>query len=541
MLKKLVLPYVNLVQGWKKPFNLEVERAGILCLSEARRKKSSILRGRTEEIWSIAKFEYPLWIVPWKESSVIVDGLGLCSAEFTRVEIPEIKVFAEDIKRSSVSSNLFRVQLKSYSQTFAEFVSSKREVLDAVMCKKSILQPLLSLLSQSETQNIEENYEGLVPPKILEQEAKVTAGRLMGEWSRIREDVDALKFALETLGEEVERHKEKISLEIEQIWREFETRASEKKRLADMKAKKLMKEKEKEKERILKLVERRLKKLADEERKVANKIKNLEDCLNDLEKRRKKQKKRYPKRSTTQIDRRIKSQKKRLKLLLKDLHNLRKLKEDTQNEGERNIAEAEAKYLDLIAEEMKDLEVLEELRNLEISRKMEEMREIEEGSAFIEAQIKMLIERLIVGMKEIESMTLPYKVEETVMAGIPFYLVEYRSGSKRRFDVYPPVTLGSYEGVMKRVQKAISLSMESRLQMLFSPMSQDLNREIFENFKRSLNADPTLRENLSKISEIRNILRLPDFKDKIAKGLDELKNEGWLTTKEKENILTIYA
>jgi len=37
-----------------------------------------------------------------------------------------------------------------------------------------------------------------------------------------------------------------------------------------------------------------------------------------------------------------------------------------------------------------------------------------------------------------------------------------------------------------------------------------------------------------------NLLAHPSFRDDVAKGLDALEEEGWLSEKEKENILSIY-
>jgi len=77
MLPTLIVPFVTEKPERERPFTSEMEKATILCLAEAKRRKPRILRGAAEEIEYVAKLHYPLWGVPWRDSCIIVDGLGL--------------------------------------------------------------------------------------------------------------------------------------------------------------------------------------------------------------------------------------------------------------------------------------------------------------------------------------------------------------------------------------------------------------------------------------------------------------------------------
>jgi len=543
MLPTFVVPYVIEEPKRERIFTPEMEKAAILCLLEVKRRKPTILSGTSEEVEYIVKFHYPLWDVPWKDRCIIIDGLGFSSVTVTHNEIPNVIDFTEDLKKSSVSFKLFREALKKHNQTFKEFVSAKEEVMEAVIGEGSVLESVSRFIDQAESVREKSGCDAiLVPPKISREESEDKTKRFIGEWQKLRTDVEALKYALEVLKEEIEHHKEKASMEIEQIWKGYEERISEMKKLADERIKRLSKEKEKETERTVKLHEKRVRRALEEERKLQPKVERLKRSLEEQQKRRKDQRRKYPKRSTTRIDRRIELYREKNRDLTENVRGCLRLMEEIRREQKEDLRRIEEKYLSMAAKEMEKLEILEQSRNLEISEKSEEIKEMEESSSVIEDQIKQLLERKNNDIKGLEDKALFSKVEETVLIGVPFYLVQYKTPQKTRRDVYPPVTATSYVGMVRKIQRALlSFSLEARIQLLLSSRFPELDKAIFENLKKSLEADVSLRESISDIGRSRNLLNLPEFKEEVTKGICELEVEGWLNAKEKENILNIYA
>jgi hypothetical protein len=542
MPRTFVVPYASEEPKRKRAFTPEMEKAAILCLSEAKRRKPKILRGTPEEIEYIIKFHYPLWTVPWKDRCVVVDGLGLSSVTIPHNKIPSVTDFTEDLKRSSVSFSLFRKTLKKHSQTFKGFLSTKEEIVEAVIAEVSVLKSLSSLINQAEVASEQSEYDAvLFPPKFLREEAEEKAESFVSEWRRLQSEVEALQYAIEVLKEEMERHREKASIEIEQIWKDYEERISKTKKLADKRIKQLIKKKEKETQGAVKLYEKRIKKSLREERNLREKIENVKHSLKEQRRRRKVQRRKYPRRSTTRVDKRIERYQKKISDLTQDIRSLSKLKEETRREQEETLRQIETKYLSMATKEIEKLEILEQSRNLEVSEKREEIREVEEESSAIEAQVKQLIEQKTNSIEDLEGRALPFQIEETILIKIPFYLVQYKSHRKTRTDVYPPVTITTYGGMVKKIRRAISFNLEARIQLLLNTRSRELNKGIFANLEKSLEASPALREEMSEIVKPRNLLNLPSFKEEVTKGLSQLVDEGWLNAKEKESILGIYA
>jgi len=543
MLPTLIVSFATEEPDRERAFTSEMEKAAILCLAEAKRKKPRILRGATEELEYVAKLHYPLWGVPWGDRCIVIDGLGLSSATIIDSQIPNVPDFTEDLERSALSFNVFQESLKKHGQTFERLASTREEVAEAIIGAGPVLSTLSSLVKQAERVSEEPRTDAIfLPYKFPKEQAERRAEGFISKWKRARAEVHALQYALQALEEMTEHHREKVPLETEQVWREYEDRISEMKKLVDKRINQLIKRRDRETARASKLFDKKLKETLRQEGRLRQKIEELKGSLKGQRKGRKEQKRRYPKRSTTRIDNRIESYNRKIKELSMKIREFSKLKEDIQKEREASLKMIEEGYLAMAAKEMEKLEILEQSRNLEISEKREEIKEAEEASNSIRTQIEQLIERKSSDVKELERKTLPLKVKSTILIGIPFYLMQYRSSQRTRREILPPVSASSYEGMIKKLQRAIlSFNLDARIQLLLSPRSPELNEQIFMNLRKSLETDSALREAASQIGTSRNFPELPGFKGEATKGMEELQAEGWLNREEAEKVLSIYV
>jgi len=541
MLQTLILPFATEEPDRERAFTSEMEKAAILCLAEAKRKKPRILRGAAEEIEYVAKLHYPLWGVPWRDRCIAIDGLGLSSATIIDGQIPDVLDFTEDLERSSLSFDDFRKSLKKHGQTFERFASTREEVAEAVIGAGPVVNALSSLVKQAEKVKDKPRTDAIfLQYDFPKEEAERRAEHFISKWTRARVEVDALQYALQALEEMMDHHKEKMPVEIEQIWGEYEDRISEMKKLVDKRISQLTRRKERETARALKAHNRRLKEALKEEGRIRQKIEELKGSTKYQQQRRKEQKRRYPKRSTSRIDNRIDSYKRKLKDLSRKGRELPELKEDIQKEREASLKMVEEEYLAMASREMGKLEILEQSRNLEVSEKREEVKEAEEASSSIKAQIGRLIEQKKSDLQELERKTLPLKVKSTILIGIPFYLMQYKSSRGTRREICPPFSAASYEGMIKKLQRAVlSFNLDARIQLLLNPRSPELDGQVFMSLKRSLDRDPALREAVSEIALSGNLLELPNFKEEATRGMKELQAEGWLNRDEVEKILSI--
>ena len=157
-------------------------------------------------------------------------------------------------------------------------------------------------------------------------------------------------------------------------------------------------------------------------------------------------------------------------------------------------------------------------------------------------QIEGLIQHKKTGMIELELKTLPLKVKTTILIGIPFYLIQYRSSQGTRRETCPPVSAASYQGILNRLRRTILVhNLDARIHLLLNPRSTELDDHIFTKFKRSLDRDPALREVVNELAMSRNLLGVLKSKGEVTRGMEQLQAEGWLSREDGEKILSMYV
>ncbi len=525
----------------QKAFTKEMEEAAILCLTEAKRKKQSLLRGSAEETECISKLCYPLWAVPWNGRCVVVDGLGLTSTTTAHSQIPAVQEFTENLERSKTSFKLFAETLQKHERTFEKFLQAEKVGLDALVSDTQVLEALSLLINEHKILNGSPEANVVFVPQVFEKaRSDDVAERLRREWLRAQTDVDALQYATKILREETRRHKEKASVELDQIWGSYEERISEVRKEVNKNVKSLEKNRIKEVARAEAVIKKDMEKLAIEERKLRKKNSELRHSLDLILAQKRTQQHSYPKRSTTRIDNRISLVKEKIEQSDSELRRMSNLQEETRANGRQQLGQIEAKFQSLLAKETEKLEALERSRNAEMLKKTDEQKKTQDLSQKIEAQINSLTAQKDKDAETLRNTTIPLKADEPSLVGIPFYVVQYRQQQKTRIDVYPPVMAASYKGIVRKIQKAVfSFSLESRIQLLLTPRSKDLDKAFFDNLERNLTKNIALKEQVAKAAQTANILLRPEFQSQIAMGLSELEAEGWLNQKEKESIQSV--
>jgi len=522
---------------------LELERAAILCLSETKRKKRGILTGDSEKISCISKLYYPFWTVPWNDKCIIIDGLDLFSSKMRFNEIPDVLRFTEDLNKSSSSLSRFLKVLKRHSKTFQRFKSSREIHLKGVVNKPSMLKSFMTIL-----EDVKNSEEGdlddavFVSPIILGDEAEERAQKFINQWNILNSEVDSLHYAIEVLNEETEHHKEKISAEIEGTRRDYELRISRIKRLVGKKVKTFVKEKEKTEGRIERAYGKKMERILKEKNKLKEKVDRLNISLREALKTRKRQKSKYPKRSTTRIDNRIAKYRSEIRLLRGKIAELSKLEEKTRREARMSLKEAEEKYRALISEELEKIDILKESEKLEISEKSELRSRIDRDSSSIESLLRELISEKTKEIDNLESRAVPVEMEETSLLGIPFYLILFESPRRLRFEIYPPMVARSYTGTMQKIRRRFfSFTLESRMDLLLNPRFPEINREIFLNLEKKIKSNSTFKRVILEKARSNNLLKSSGFMKNVEEGLNELQEKGWVSLNERRSISEIYV
>lgn len=503
----------------------DIEFSLIFSLAISRRKKKGLLIGEIEDLKAISKIHYPLIYAPCGEKTAIIDGLGFSYVKLHERDVPDATNLIEKLRESRVTpdmfiealnmgTNLFSKPLKEAEKIWEiEYLIGKRELLEDLLNLNSILKPI--------EDSDRYRYFSIISSKVLMSDVDRIVRRLSEERRRLKIEVSMLKYVLQTLEREVNYHMEKLSKESEQILREYKIRVAEMEREANERIKRLTKEKELNENRVKKIHEERRKRILKEIEKIQRAIRKTEEIL---------ERNRRIKHRSKQASR-VNFYEEKINDLKKSVDNLYKIEEKIRREEEEKAREIEEKYNALITRERERLEVLRESRDAEIARVNEISDKIKIAYSTLKRQIEQLLDEKKSLTETVERLTLPIKLDEPILVGIPFYIVEYESHGKIRLDIHPPVKVISPIKALQKIRKdPLSFSLENRLPLLLTPLSETLNEIISKVLSGYI-------EEIKHIVETKNILQLNGFLSILRGGLSKLEAEGWINDQEKNILL----
>jgi len=64
---------------------------------------------------------------------------------------------------------------------------------------------------------------------------------------------------------------------------------------------------------------------------------------------------------------------------------------------------------------------------------------------------------------------------------------------------------------------------------------------LFASLAEKIDKDKALEQMVYEIGRFHSVFHLPNFRDILDRGMQELKSEGWIRMEEADDILTLYA
>jgi len=539
----LILPYAVEEEDRKKTFTRDMEAAAVLCLAEAKRKKPGILGAPPENLSFVSKLHYPLWVVPWENECIIVDGLGILSHTIVHVEPPDVKFFVEDLKRSITAREIFRNTLKSHSKTFEDFVETTLVSMNSIVANREILSAISRYIEQglASKRGAKETLTSILL-KLDEKAAMERAEDLFNRWRRIQSEIKGLRYAINVLDEETKLHEQKIVGEIEQMRETFEDKISRVKSEVEKRVEQLTKERDAKIKGIFKVSERELKVALNERAKDEQKLEKLETDKLVYQKRKQIRKSRGDETGVTYWDHKTKVCKNKISEAKGKIKVLSRFIERTRKQGELGVRKMDESYQGMIVKERKRISDLETLRDSQIEMTKKEVGELVSEASSITNFIEQLIEQKKLHASQLKEITIPWRSEGVTLINMPFYVFRYETEEKSRYHVHPPVVAMGYDGIIRRIQKTIwSFSLESRIKLLLRPGSRALEEMFTSIFAEKVQEDEALGKIVCEMGSSNNLLNLQDFGETLARGVEELKVEGWINREERDAILRAYA
>jgi len=534
----LILPFTVPDKDGAESFTLNMEVAAVLFLAEAKKRKMGLLESPRKTAF-VSKVYYPLWVVPWENSSLVLDGLDVFSTSIICQALPDLTSFIEDVKRGSIFREQFWKCIEKHRKIFVDFEKSFEVKVDALISSRELLSAIFEYVKDAASIPSAKLSVTLAPPKLSVQAAVERAKQVFRLQVQIRSEIKALEYCISLLREAASFHEKMILKEIEAVEDFCDREIFKLKPHVESKVYQLQEELEAEIIKMEKIFEKRMKTLEQEKASLERKLQALELKKADMRKRLEMLKRKKDKKSLVRWEYRVCEGK--IRELKKRINGLVQLAEENRKRKEAEIGKLRRKYQELMDEEKSKVSNLEFQRDEKCSSKQKEMEKLKFATSQILNQIEQLANRKIESEKELKGLVMPWRNEDVSLICLPFYIVGYQNGNKTQLKIIPPLKIVSLKGVVKVIRKTLlGLRPGLKVNLFLKPRSSYISEMLNSAVKKAVKSDKVFSEILTQTAVSANILAGHKFRETLVKGLEELKAGGWIGQKEADVLADVY-
>ncbi len=536
-IKQFILPFSVLSENRKEPFIFDLEVATVFSLAELDRAKGGgFLSKRPEEkIVFIAKIGYPLWLFPWLETALIFDGLNRSKYTLPYAVIPDVEAFAENLKRGSKTRETHLAFLSDHINYFQAPVTEKGVLINALISDPEFLSEFDSYRHEAISIAIEDQPSNvaLLSPTIEESTISSTLDELATLHLSFKEDIDRLHRCMKFINKATRHYIKVLRSKAKAVKEEFAVKINAQEELVAPKVNRLKEhydhqivESAKSFERQRLPVQKKKVKLEKSREQSLEKIEHYKleaktraEMDDSVGEQKWKEKSSETKKELSEIDNQLKQTEK----ALKDLEERKSLEIfNLRSELEAKVKEARQPLLEL--ESSRDAKIL--LYTQEIEK--------------LEQQTKLITDHLGRTAKLRETSIANFaklgvkkdsELKEAALFYVPFYVACYQVESKKRYLILPPSEANAI-GLSTKLKSALGRAKIKQLLTRRFEVITSLMDEIQVLAQQNAVFETEMRE----MAQRTNILNMDSMREVIQKGLEYIKNEGWLSEKEYEAL-----
>ncbi len=527
--RELFLSFAVPAEDRGTDFTKDMEMAAIFCLAEADREKGEgrILKKPAENLAFIGEACYPIWMVPWRERTVIFDGLGVIKHKLSYDMLPDIKAFDNDIQGSAKTFEAYSVALSQNASFFQDFTGKEEKTIDGLISDTDFIQDFVAYLSEVEEIGKPVTPKAVLAPILGESEISAFIEELSDLRGKSSEDIKNLGKSVKLLSSRTTEHEKNLREEIKEIRKKFDQKIEAVKPRVSERTHQIQERYGEEITRISKRFERQLRPLHRDrvkfEKMQERLIAEMDRCDSEIKSCR------LRKDEITEIQwsQKLEKIRKNLPTLKKNIKDIDRRIEDAETAKQLEISQQRTKRDTHIEEAMKVLRELEASREARIRIKQQEMTSLNDMTSSIINQISELVEPKKAALNKLDRIGTPRRREDQVLAYVPLYFVCYETESKKRYVVYPPSIVGSM-GILTKLKGVFGATkMKTFLQSRSKAITTLLNQLVILTAE-----NPVFEKEVSAAGIKVNILRTIESRIGIKRGLKELKDEKWISESE---------
>lgn len=513
-----------------------VELAAILCAVQAEQKKARA-GGRRSDLAFLSEVHYPIWAVPWEKNSLLIDGMKLISGNVSIPPPSDPEALVEAVKRSVKDQEQYVNTLRSQTSAFQD-LSRKQVTIPGYFSDKEMLLDMTSFLNETKATAVESSSrpEEFLPPRIDSAGAVNIKETILEHRATLLSYIKGLQYAVEVVTQETQAHAERLQKELNEIQEDFGRQISTLTAAVNAKVSELENERSSELSRIAKNSSVRIDDALAEKQDLEKQLVRLEQDKSEFEKRRdlRKSKKDAPGEARWNV--RVKQLKKQISVLNAKVKVLQDRIAKTRKDAEKAAKKLNDSYTRLVDEEKMKIARLEKSRDLKIEGKKDELDELQQNSLALTHNINGLIEQIRIASSVIGEMTIPLGTSKLTLIGVPMYVARFETEGEEAYFVFSPAVLQEKKGLALKIGTALGVSgLKSRMTSFLKPRSMSIEK-LFVLLKKQLESEKELQRSLDEIAVKNNLIAMPEFEERLRKGLDSLESDGWIKPHEKEAV-----
>jgi len=520
----------------KKPFTREMEKAAVFYLAEKERKKGGGLFSKqpVEKLLFIAEVCYPFWIIPLGDTALLLDGLSFAFHTFTYKNIPNVKVFLENLERSSKTKETYMAFLADNLNYFRVPEGEVEKTIDGLITNSEFLNEFNNFMSEATQIDSPPSEMVVLSPTIDEDEVAAIKKELQCLKSLFTEEINTLCKTMKLLSTTTGDYIRALRNKVKEIQEKFDEELEKKKRVIKQKVEKIRQKYDVQITRVSKEYEKQLYQLQQKRVKMEKKRQQLQNKIEQCEAEIK----------TCQINKDDVGEEKWKEELRKNKEELAKIEAEFK-ETEKMINEKESeKKIEVfnirsqceaeINEIEKDLMEIEASRDAKIQIYNKEMEQLEELTTEIINKIDSLVKLRESTVLLFEKLGLNQKRRKCIRVHVPFYLACFQAESKKRYVPFPPVVVNPVSSSIRLKgmlgKDKISQLIRSRTKAFPS---------LLNKFMLLMEKNAVFKREIDEAGNKANILRTKSLRGRVKEGLEQLREEGWLSERELRTLRKI--
>ena len=535
--RKLFLPFAVAAKDRHVPFTKDMEIAAIFYIAERDRKKGEgrVLRKPEEKLVFIAQTCYPLWLIPWRRMTLIFDGLEFSNKSLFYNVIPDIKTFETDIQASLKSREAYVAALSQNASYFQKFSGKEEKTIEGLITNPEFTHDLLDYFQDGEDMGKVETTKAILSPMLEESEVLLSVDMLTETRAMVDGEIKSLGRTMKLLSKVSKIHVKALETEMKMSMKVFDSKIKKVKPKVMATIKKIQVKRDENVTRIAKNYTRKLRGLHQNRVRIERILERLSTTVDRCDLDIKSCRDRKDEAGEFQLCQKLDEIKKKIPVLNKEIKNIDIEIENVTGSKKIGVARARSKPDDRVEEAMmtlRDIEAAQEARN---RLEQQELESLEEKTAVIINQISTMIKAKEAALNEIDSIGTKDIGKKNTLAYLSFYFVCYETDTEKRYVVYPP----SYVGSMGIKTKLKGVFGSGKMKCFLQSRSQVIEA-LLDRLVDLTQENPVFENEITQAEIKANILGTPELKERVKKGLTELRDDKWMSNSEYQYLSTLF-